>query len=594
MSASIFTSWLNIVVLAVFFVAAYIFGALFLRMPITRLREAANMQFNLSSAAVEIERGRSLLDLAQDKIQWVFGAGVVAVVLAYLLGTELALELLFPLPISSPFWVASAAGGLIVSAVVASSAATRARYALGAADAARNKIIGSISEDQVGEVAVSEHARAERDEQRFRENLGKPYEIKYLELHEAAIFRDLAWNFEPGMNLLLGRNGYGKSFLLRLLVGLLTYNNDRLRALMPDASKDARMTLRLLQGETEESIERSALKFENSVGKIPVLAIPDSRFVNRTRPSFSVDEAEDYADLARHGAHHFLHDTPYDATIQTMLVQMCIDVLVRGSHRGRPESPQLTLICEVLRELSGEQFSFKSIEPVGNAKFVILVETDASPGRPITLQQASQGTLSVIAIVALIYQFLRAAHKSASESELCTQRAIVVIDEVDAHLHPAWQRKVVPLLRERFPNVQFILTAHSPLLVAGCGRGEVSVLRREDSALVVTEFQQDFVGVGPEEIYRNVFQIEGDDHTFLDLHAQVPRLAQLKRDLDALKSKTSPDGLNIASLDQRIKAIERTRNDNDKMLAFEALERENEQLKRQLRASRAPSGSSRA
>jgi AAA domain, putative AbiEii toxin, Type IV TA system len=40
--------------------------------------------------------------------------------------------------------------------------------------------------------------------------------------------------------------------------------------------------------------------------------------------------------------------------------------------------------------------------------------------------------------------------------------AIVLVDEIDLHLHPKWQRQLIGFLTERFPNTQFIVTAHSP------------------------------------------------------------------------------------------------------------------------------------
>lgn len=56
--------------------------------------------------------------------------------------------------------------------------------------------------------------------------------------------------------------------------------------------------------------------------------------------------------------------------------------------------------------------------------------------------------------------------------------AIVVVDEIDLHLHPAWQRKLTGFLSERFPNTQFIATAHSPLTVQAAEGANLAVLKR--------------------------------------------------------------------------------------------------------------------
>jgi len=70
--------------------------------------------------------------------------------------------------------------------------------------------------------------------------------------------------------------------------------------------------------------------------------------------------------------------------------------------------------------------------------------------------------------------------------------AIVLIDEIDLHLHPSWQRKLLKSLSEIFKNTQFIATAHSPLVVQAAGdvQANVVLLRREgDQTVVVTDIE---------------------------------------------------------------------------------------------------------
>ncbi|MFT4976100.1 MAG: energy-coupling factor transporter ATP-binding protein EcfA2 [Myxococcota bacterium] len=67
------------------------------------------------------------------------------------------------------------------------------------------------------------------------------------------------------------------------------------------------------------------------------------------------------------------------------------------------------------------------------------------------------------------------------------EHAVVLVDEIDLHLHPRWQRQILDFLSQRFPNVQFIATAHSPLVVQAAGeRGvNLAVLRREGDHVVI-------------------------------------------------------------------------------------------------------------
>ena len=63
--------------------------------------------------------------------------------------------------------------------------------------------------------------------------------------------------------------------------------------------------------------------------------------------------------------------------------------------------------------------------------------------------------------------------------------AVVLVDEIDLHLHPKWQRELIGFLTERFPNTQFIATAHSPLIVQAAGDANIALLRREGDHVVI-------------------------------------------------------------------------------------------------------------
>jgi predicted ATP-binding protein involved in virulence len=64
--------------------------------------------------------------------------------------------------------------------------------------------------------------------------------------------------------------------------------------------------------------------------------------------------------------------------------------------------------------------------------------------------------------------------KAAKESP-----GLVLIDELDLHLHPKWQRRVVDDLKRTFPRIQFICTTHSPFLIQALEPGELLRLDKE-------------------------------------------------------------------------------------------------------------------
>lgn len=56
-------------------------------------------------------------------------------------------------------------------------------------------------------------------------------------------------------------------------------------------------------------------------------------------------------------------------------------------------------------------------------------------------------------------------------------QGIVLIDEIELHLHPSWQQKIILILRESFPNIQFIMTTHSPHVLSTVDKTEIRILK---------------------------------------------------------------------------------------------------------------------
>ncbi|OPA93299.1 ATP-binding protein [Pseudomonas fluorescens] len=85
-------------------------------------------------------------------------------------------------------------------------------------------------------------------------------------------------------------------------------------------------------------------------------------------------------------------------------------------------------------------------------------------GNTLDVSQLSQGEKSIMALVGDIAR--RLAMMNPSLKNPLHGDGVVLIDEVDLHLHPKWQRRLIHQLTETFPNCQFILTTHSPLVIS--------------------------------------------------------------------------------------------------------------------------------
>ena len=86
-------------------------------------------------------------------------------------------------------------------------------------------------------------------------------------------------------------------------------------------------------------------------------------------------------------------------------------------------------------------------------------------GYQLTLKELSEGYRSVIIFVCDL--LIKLSQSCAEGHDVFKEHGVVLIDEIDQHLHPRWQVTIVKKLRKLFPNIQFIMTTHSPVIVLG-------------------------------------------------------------------------------------------------------------------------------
>ena len=85
--------------------------------------------------------------------------------------------------------------------------------------------------------------------------------------------------------------------------------------------------------------------------------------------------------------------------------------------------------------------------------------------------------------------------------------AVVLIDEIDLHLHPKWQRTIMRYLSERFVNTQFIVTAHSPLVVQAVPNANIVLLRREGDHVLIDNSPISVRGWRADQILMSLFEL---------------------------------------------------------------------------------------
>lgn len=127
---------------------------------------------------------------------------------------------------------------------------------------------------------------------------------------------------------------------------------------------------------------------------------------------------------------------------------------------------QKDLGIDAINRVLPEGARFDRVTPEGRIVFDI-------GGQKVPTISLSDGYRSILALAGdLIWRLMLSFPRSEEPLNEC---GVVLIDELDIHLHPKWQRRVAGLLRETFPRMQFFVATHSPLVAAGAGEDALTL-----------------------------------------------------------------------------------------------------------------------
>ncbi len=383
-----------------------------------------------------------------------------------------------------------------------------------------------------------------------------------LTLRNLRCFADVTLRLDPRITLLIGENGAGKTTVAEALASLAYGDDEGLRSFpLRYGERRGRVALHGAEGEEpaaewtvdDGSEERRRLPSERTLlayGRyrrvhhrepppppgMPELLGPEWEKAKRARP---------FADLttaARHRRTTTLMRP--DADLAQDLGVYLVELDQRRSYDRRAELTWRSLE-DSIRGLGQGLEGFAVVERRGRPRPVLVRR-----GVELDLADLSDGYQSVLVIVFdLVLRYLVLSPGLGNPLE---GRALVVVDEVELHLHPRWQRRVVGQLARLFPRTQFVLTTHSPAVVQGAiDKGlAVTVLRERDGAV-------EPVRLAPEELRR----LEG---------AEIGSLWTEER-LFAVPSRYSPrfEAIEeqVRELRQRLEAGEAGAEDRQRLIA---------------------------
>lgn len=105
----------------------------------------------------------------------------------------------------------------------------------------------------------------------------------------------------------------------------------------------------------------------------------------------------------------------------------------------------------------------------------------------IPIQYLSTGYASILRIVQEIVSGIEGWNFREVNIDFSETQAIIFIDEIDLHLHPKWQMKIIDILKEFFPKATFYVTTHSPLVLFNLKKGESYRLNKDEKNLVTAK-----------------------------------------------------------------------------------------------------------
>lgn len=283
---------------------------------------------------------------------------------------------------------------------------------------------------------------------------------------------------------LLGENGDGKTLILEAL--LMTYAKEWIKGSAAEMGNAYKLYDEVKRkGATLKGIDNKNIEYGNNRFSY----LPQIFAYGTHRGRISSDTASSFDDFG----FLTLFDTNKTLTDPSEWIKGFFSQVALGSMNEQLTQKKLQAIHENVNEMRDELHNIFDI--ILNKE--IKISTDGvsvkyvEHGAELTFDQLSEGYRSTLIFICdLLYRLFDSQPENGEKAteRAAGAKAVVLIDEIDAHLHPRWQREIVGKMRKLFPNVQFIMTTHSPFIIQGASPDAVIFrLFRENGKTCVSE-----------------------------------------------------------------------------------------------------------
>lgn len=367
--------------------------------------------------------------------------------------------------------------------------------------------------------------------------------IKELQLKNFRGLTDTKITFNPGFNLIVGENGAGKSSILDAIrinmkqIWPKIYGKNTIKPNLGFSLNDIQIDRKNLDLEMIIDLERDEIlkyhvvkhretyipdksnkNFVTVLSDIADLQNSNGKIINSLSvteeylPLFlflSVDRAKTKYETTRiskntHTAYSNAFNSNRGLNIQEIASWWRTKVSLAEDEPDSLSQNHLDIIESVLHKLLPKYFNWSFMVHDKNGKGIqedlllekkILVKrVDPSSGnirfeeenKKLFAWQLSDGERSLVSIAFDIARRLIILNPK-NKNPIKNGQGIVLIDEIDLHLHPRWQREITRKLPEIFPNIQFICTTHSPQVIGETKPGHVVLLSETGETIVQSE-----------------------------------------------------------------------------------------------------------
>ena len=346
--------------------------------------------------------------------------------------------------------------------------------------------------------------------------------IDSLHVENVGPFTKLDVQFNPKMNVIIGVNGIGKTSLLRCITNCLTQQyleNMRLR-------KDAMLKLNCVENDqkiiygadklvikdqeyrhfslnnwdlTVEPGYSKKLLFEDK--NYNLLAIGAYRYF-----SYKKIEGMKRETLHLERRRNYIYNNPnyLEGTTMPDIKQWMINRYFQIEKEWAIiERYNWDAIISKLQIIAPNESKFKFVKIGRDLEPVFSVNDNEC-----YLEELSSGFKSILSIVFMIVDWIEGINENDS-AKIDSAFGTVLIDEIDAHLHPTWQATILDSLRTLFPNLQFIVTTHSPNVIMSVKKGEVIVFNNNDGIVSLSPDNRAFGGWEVSSVLTDLMQAPG-------------------------------------------------------------------------------------